>query len=179
MSSKTVSTKSKNLQHPSERSLSYPTIGMNEHDRQTIATGLSHVLADAMAVYLTTHRFHWNVTGPMFHSLHALFAEQYTEQWNALDQIAERIRALGHLAPGSFQELSAMTTVGCANTPNEPLQWDAMVRILIEANEALCRTVRHVLTTAEHCHDASSADLLTERLQLHEKYLWMLRVILE
>lgn len=179
MNQKTVSTKGKNLQQNAESTLSYPTIGMNDIDRQAVAAGLTRVLADSMTVYMTTHRFHWNVTGPMFHSLHTLFEEQYTEQWSALDPIAERIRALGHFAPGSYAEFSEMTSLSCTTLPSDPIQWDAMVRILIEANEALCRTVRQVLHSAEQCQDAPTVDLLTQRLQQHEKYLWMLRVILQ
>lgn len=153
-------------------------IGIKDGDRKKIANGLSHFLADAHTLYLKTHNFHWNVTGPMFNSLHAMFQEQYTEQWNALDEVAERIRALGYNAPGSYREFIELTSI-----PEEPglgdsADWREMVRQLVAGNEAVCRTARKVLGTADAAGDDPSVDLLTQRLQTHEKYAWMLRSLL-
>jgi len=154
-------------------------IGINDADRKKVADGLSHFLADAYTLYLKTHNFHWNVTGSMFNSLHNMFMDQYTEQWNALDEIAERIRALGFNAPGSYREFAALTSI-----PEEPglsnsADWKEMVRQLVVGNEAVCRTARKVLEEADDADDAPSEDLLTQRLQIHEKYAWMLRSLLQ
>ncbi|MFC0179988.1 Dps family protein [Thorsellia kenyensis] len=150
-------------------------IGINETDRKKIADGLSHLLADSFTLYLITHNFHWNVTGPHFNSLHAMFMDQYTEQWNALDIIAERIRALGFPAPGSYKEfieLSSIKEVTSVPTANE------MVKILVEAQEATARTARSLFDVVDAANDQPTADLLTQRLDVHEKTAWMLRSIL-
>jgi len=154
-------------------------IGIKDADRKKVADGLSHFLADAYTLYLKTHNFHWNVTGAMFNSLHLMFETQYTEQWTALDEIAERIRALGFNAPGSYREFVELTSI-----PEEPgltdsADWREMVRQLVAGNEAVCRTARKVLEQAEKAGDAPSEDLLTQRLQTHEKYAWMLRSLLQ
>jgi starvation-inducible DNA-binding protein len=150
-------------------------IGITDRDRKTIATGLSRLLADSYALYLKTHNFHWNVTGPMFQTLHTLFMEQYTEQWNALDEIAERIRALGHPAPGSYTQFAKLSSI-----PDEtgvPAATD-MIRQLIEAQETVARTARALFPTIDNASDEPTADLLTQRLQVHEKNAWMLRSLL-
>lgn len=154
-------------------------IGISAADRKTIAEGLSRFLADSYTLYLKTHNFHWNVTGPMFNSLHVMFETQYTEQWTALDEIAERIRALGYNAPGSYAEFVRLSSI-----PEEPgltdaADWREMVRQLVVGNEAVCRTARKVLDQADDVDDAPTEDLLTQRLQTHEKYAWMLRSLLQ
>jgi len=151
-------------------------IGIDAKDRKAIANGLSRLLADSYALYLKTHNFHWNVTGPMFQTLHTLFMEEYTEQWNALDLIAERIRALGHPAPGSYKQFAKLSSI-----PDEegvPAAKD-MIRQLVEAQEAVARTARSVFPIVEKAGDQPTADLLTQRLQVHEKNAWMLRSLLE
>ena len=151
-------------------------IGIDAKDRKAISDGLSRLLADSYALYLKTHNFHWNVTGPMFQTLHTLFMEEYTEQWNALDLIAERIRALGHPAPGSYKQFAKLSSI-----PDEegvPAAED-MIRQLVEAQEAVARTARSVFPTVEKAGDQPTADLLTQRLQVHEKNAWMLRSLLE
>ncbi|UNK58109.1 DNA starvation/stationary phase protection protein [Pseudoxanthomonas daejeonensis] len=154
-------------------------IGIGAGDRKEIAEGLSRYLSDAFTLYLKTHNFHWNVTGSMFNSLHAMFMVQYTEQWNALDEVAERIRALGFNAPGSYAEFIRLTSIreeeGATGVPD----WKGMVRQLVSGNEAVCRTARGVLKTADDAGDDPTVDLLTQRLQIHEKYAWMLRSLLE
>jgi len=154
-------------------------IGIAAADRKRVADGLSHFLADSYTLYLKTHNFHWNVTGPMFNALHVMFETQYTEQWTALDGIAERIRALGFNAPGSYAEFSRLSSI-----PEEPglgdsADWREMVRQLTVGNEAVCRTARKVLKGADKAGDDPSVDLLTQRLQTHEKYAWMLRSLLQ
>ena len=154
-------------------------IGIGAADRKRVADGLSHFLADSYTLYLKTHNFHWNVTGPMFNALHVMFEAQYTEQWTALDGIAERIRALGFNAPGSYAEFSRLSSI-----PEEPglgdsADWREMVRQLTVGNEAVCRTARKVLQGADKAGDDPSVDLLTQRLQTHEKYAWMLRSLLQ
>ena len=151
-------------------------IGINDTDRRAIAEGLSRVLADSYGVYLKTHNFHWNVTGPMFQTLHTMFMEQYTEQWNALDPIAERIRALGHPAPGSYRQFARLSSI--PEEEDVPKAED-MVRQLVEAQETAARTARDVFPLIERAGDQPSADLLTQRLQVHEKNAWMLRSLLE
>ena len=153
-------------------------IGIATSDRRQIADGLAHVQADAFTLYLKTHNFHWNITGPMFNALHVMFETQYTEQWNALDEIAERTRALGFNAPGSYAEFIKLGSI-----PEEPgltdaADWREMVRQLVAGNEAVCRTARKVLKTADEAGDDPTVDLLTQRLQTHEKYAWMLRSLL-
>lgn len=154
-------------------------IGISGGDRAEIADGLSHVLADAYTLYLKTHNFHWNVTGPMFNALHTMFETQYTEQWTALDEIAERIRALGFNAPGSYTEFAQLSSI--KETPGQTgtLAWHDMVQQLVSGNEAFCRSARKVLKAADSAGDDPSVDLLTTRLQTHEKYAWMLRSLLE
>lgn len=151
-------------------------IGISERDRAKIAEGLSALLADSYTLYLMTHNFHWNVTGPMFTSLHALFLEQYTEQWNALDQIAERIRALGYPTPGTYAEFAKRASI--KEVSGVPKAMD-MVRHLVNAQESTARTGRALFDLVEKANDQPTADLLTQRLDVHEKAAWMLRSILE
>ena len=152
-------------------------IGISAADRGAIAGGLSRLLADTYTLYLTTHNFHWNVTGPMFNSLHAMFMTQYTELWNAVDPIAERIRSLGHPAPGSYAQYAALASVPDAPaTPPKALQ---MVQILVDGHEAVARTARSIFPLADAAGDEPTADLLTQRLTVHEQAAWMLRSLLE
>jgi starvation-inducible DNA-binding protein len=150
-------------------------IGINEQDRREIAAGLSRLLADTFTLYLKTHNFHWNVTGPMFQTLHLMFEEQYNELWTANDLIAERIRALGVFAPATYKEFARLTSI--AEEDGVPAATQ-MVRQLVEGHETAARTARSVITIAENAADAPTADLLTERLQVHEKTAWMLRSLL-
>jgi starvation-inducible DNA-binding protein len=154
-------------------------IGMGAGDRKKIADGLSRFLADAFTLYLKTHNFHWNVTGPMFNSLHLMFETQYTEQWAALDEIAERIRALGFNAPGSYAEFTKLSSIPEEAGRTDVPDWHEMVRQLTIGNEAVCRTARNVLETADDASDDPTVDLLTQRLHTHEKYAWMLRSLLQ
>jgi starvation-inducible DNA-binding protein len=157
-------------------SVSKIDIGISDAHRQAIAEGLSKLLADSFSLYLTTHNFHWNVTGPMFNTLHTMFMAQYTEQWNALDIIAERIRALGHPAPGSYQDFLKLTSIKEVEGQPKALE---MVRLLVAAQETTARTARGLLPLVEKANDQPTADLLTQRLDVHEKTAWMLRVLLE
>ena len=151
-------------------------IGISAQQRQQISEGLSRVLADTYVLYGKTHGFHWNVTGPMFNTLYLMFMEQYTELWTALDEIAERIRALGVPAPfGSTLSALASLEDSSSLTP-AAMQ---MVRELVEGHEAVARTARSVFSVADEANDQPSADLLTQRLQIHEKTAWMLRSLLE
>ena len=150
-------------------------IGIGESDRKEISAGLSHLLADTFTLYLKTHNFHWNVTGPMFRTLHIMFEEQYNELWTATDLIAERIRSLGVFAPATFKEFSRLASIKEEDGVPQALQ---MVRQLVDGHETTARTARSVLETAEGASDAPTADLLTERLQVHEKTAWMLRSLL-
>jgi starvation-inducible DNA-binding protein len=152
-------------------------IGISAEDRAAIAQGLSKLLADTYTLYLTTHNFHWNVTGPMFNTLHTMFMAQYTELWNAVDPIAERIRALGHPAPGSYQQFGSLTSL--KDVPAQPPKALEMVRILVEGHEAVARTARSVFPAAGKADDQPTADLLTQRLDIHEKTAWMLRSLLD
>ncbi|MCP5267618.1 MAG: DNA starvation/stationary phase protection protein [Zoogloeaceae bacterium] len=151
-------------------------IGINEKDRKKIAEGLSHLLADTYTLYLKTHNFHWNVTGPMFQTLHNLFMTQYTEMWNALDVVAERIRALGYPAPGSYKQFVELSSI-----PEEDGVPKAkeMIRQLVAGQEAVARTARRVFVIVEKANDQPTADLLTQRMEVHEKNAWMLRSLLE
>ena len=151
-------------------------IGIPADQRQQIAEGLGRVLADSTVLYAKTHGFHWNVTGPMFNTLHLMFMEQYTELWNALDEIAERIRALGHVAPFGGSTYSGLSSIPEADGVPAAL---AMVRELVEGHEAVARTIRGVFAVADEAGDQPTADLLTQRLQIHEKTAWMLRSLLE
>jgi starvation-inducible DNA-binding protein len=150
--------------------------GISAKDRTAIAQGLSRLLADTYVLYLKTHNFHWNVEGPMFQTLHQMFMEQYTEAWNAIDLVAERIRSLGHYAPGTYKEYLGLARV--KETPGVP-RAEQMVRLLIEGQEAVVRTAREVLPIAEHADDQPTLDLLTQRMQIHEKNAWMLRSLLK
>lgn len=154
-------------------------IGLGDAQRRQIADGLSRFLADAYTLYLMTHNFHWNVTGPMFNTLHVMFETQYTEQWTALDEIAERIRALGFSAPGSYAQFAKLSSIEEEGPLEDNTDWRGMVRRLTLGNEAVCRTARKVLRTADDAGDDPSVDLLTQRLQVHEKYAWMLRSLLQ
>lgn len=147
-------------------------IGISEKDRKKIADGLGRLLADSWVLYLKTHGFHWNVTGPQFHTLHQMFMDQYTEQWNALDLIAERIRALGFPAPAS-----ASAYANLASIPEEPGVPPAteMVAQLVVGNEAVARTARAAFRVANAAEDQPTADLCTQRMEVHEKTAWMLR----
>lgn len=151
-------------------------IGIGEKDRQKIAEGLSRVLADTYTLYLKTHNFHWNVTGPQFNTLHTMFETQYTELALAVDLIAERIRALGHHAPGSYKQYSKLSSIEEAD--GVPAATD-MIKQLVEGHEAVAKTARKVFPAAEKADDQPTADLMTERLQVHEKTAWMLRSMLE
>ena len=152
-------------------------IGIGEKDRAAIAAGLAKLLADTYTLYLTTHNFHWNVTGPMFNTLHAMFMTQYTELWTAVDPIAERIRSLGHPAPGSYAQFGKLSSL--KDAPTSPPKALEMVRILVEGHEAVARTARSVFPLAEKAGDQPTADLLTQRLTVHEQTAWMLRSLLE
>ena len=151
-------------------------IGLPEEQRLQIAEGLGRLLADTFVLYGKTHGFHWNVTGPMFNTLHLMFMEQYTELWMALDAIAERIRALGCPAPYGGATYAGISSI--PETEGVPGAL-AMVRELVEGHEAVARTIRSVFATADGANDQPTADLLTQRLQIHEKTAWMLRSLLE
>lgn len=151
-------------------------IGINDVDRQEIAQGLSKLLADTYTLYLKTHYFHWNVTGPMFNTLHVMFETQYTELALAVDMVAERIRALGVYAPGTYTQFAQLSSI--AETIEVPKAND-MIIALVAGHEAVCRTARSVFPAAEQAADEATADLLTQRLQVHEKTAWMLRSLLE
>ena len=151
-------------------------IGINEKDRKKIAGGLSHLLADTYTLYLKTHYFHWNVTGPMFQTLHLMFEQQYTELALAVDLVAERIRALDVYAPGTYRDFVKLASI--KESESVPKAQD-MIRELVAGHEAVVRTARAVFPAVEKAADEASADLLTQRLQLHEKTAWMLRSLLE
>jgi starvation-inducible DNA-binding protein len=151
-------------------------IGISDNDRARIAQGLSKLLADSYTLYLMTHNFHWNVTGPMFNTLHTMFMAQYTEQWNALDIIAERIRALGHPAPGTYREFVKLASI--KEVEGVPKATE-MIRLLVAAQEATARTARELFPIVDKANDQPTADVLTQRLEVHEKTAWMLRSLLE
>ncbi|MBY0402045.1 DNA starvation/stationary phase protection protein [Myxococcota bacterium] len=161
------------------KSIAQPTvqIGIDDEDRAAIAAGLSRLLADTYTLYLTTHNFHWNVTGPMFNTLHAMFMTQYTELWNAVDPIAERIRSLGHPAPGSYAQFGKLGSL--KDAPAKPPKAMEMVRILVDGHQTVARTARTVFPLADEAGDEPTADLLTQRLTVHEQTAWMLRALLE
>lgn len=150
-------------------------IGLSDKDRAAIVEELSRTLADTYTLYLMTHNFHWNVTGPMFSTLHQLFMTQYTEAWTALDAIAERIRALGHYAPGTYAEYARLTSI--AEPTSVPTAED-MIRMLVTGNESVAKTARSAFQRADKANDQPTADLLTQRLDIHEKNAWMLRSLL-
>ena len=151
-------------------------IGIDAHHREKIVKGLSALLADSYTLYLMTHNFHWNVTGPQFNSLHAMFMAQYTEQWTALDQIAERIRSLGHPAPGTYKEFVKLASI--KEVEGVPKATE-MIRLLVAAQEATARTARQLFPVVDAANDQPTADVLTQRLDVHEKTAWMLRSLLE
>jgi len=151
-------------------------IGINEADRKNIAAGLAKLLADTYSLYLKTHNFHWNVTGPMFQTLHLMFETQYTELALAVDLVAERIRSLGFPAPGTYSEYAKLSSI--KETAGVPKALE-MIELLVEGQEAVVRTARSIFPAAEAAHDEATADLLTQRIQLHEKTAWMLRSLLD
>lgn len=151
-------------------------IGIDDENRKQIAEGLSRVLADTYTLYLKTHNFHWNVTGPMFQTLHLMFETQYTELALAVDLIAERIRALGYPAPGTYSDYARLSSI--AETSGVPKATD-MIRLLVEGQEAVTRTARSIFPVVDQVNDEPTADLLTQRMQVHEKNAWMLRSLLE
>ncbi|OYZ22318.1 MAG: DNA starvation/stationary phase protection protein [Bdellovibrio sp. 28-41-41] len=150
-------------------------IGINEADRKKIVDGLSKLLADSYILYLKTHNFHWNVEGPMFNTLHLMFMDQYTELWNALDLVAERIRALGSYAPGSYKKFAQLSSIPEAD---EHVPAKEMIKQLLHGHETVAKTVRTIFPVAEAGSDEATLDLLTQRLQIHEKTAWMLRSML-
>lgn len=151
-------------------------IGISDKDRSTVAAELSKMLADSYTLYLMTHNFHWNVTGPLFNTLHQMFMTQYTEQWQALDAIAERIRALGHYAPGTYAEYAKLSSIA---EPTSVPDAEAMIQLLVKGNEAVAKTARAAFKKADGVDDQPTADLLTQRLDIHEKNAWMLRSLLQ
>lgn len=151
-------------------------IGISDSNRKKIADGLSNLLADSYTLYMMTHNFHWNVTGPQFNTLHTVFMTQYTEQWAALDIIAERIRALGYPAPGTYSEFSKRTSIKEVDGVPKATE---MVRHLVKAQEATARTARKLFPLADAANDQPTADVLTQRIDVHEKTAWMLRSLLE
>jgi starvation-inducible DNA-binding protein len=160
----------------SSTSIKKLNIGIDETSRGEIVEGLSRLLADTYSLYLKTHNFHWNVTGPMFQTLHLMFETQYTELALAVDLIAERIRALGYPAPGTYSEYTKLSSI--AETPGVPKAKE-MIQLLVEGQEAVIRTARSLFPVVERVNDEPSADLLTQRMQVHEKTAWMLRSLLE
>ena len=151
-------------------------IGIEEKDRQEIAHGLSRLLADSYTLYLKTHNYHWNVRGPMFNTLHLMFEQQYTELALAVDAIAERIRALGVAAPGSYREYARLTSIDEASGDETA---EEMIRQMVLGQEAVVRTARAAFPVADKAHDEPTADLLTQRMHIHEKTAWMLRSLLD
>jgi starvation-inducible DNA-binding protein len=151
-------------------------IGIKQEDRKKIAQGLSKLLADTYTLYLKTHYFHWNVTGPMFNTLHLMFETQYTELAIAVDDIAERIRALDEYAPGTYSQFAKLSSISESKDVPSAMQ---MIKELVEGHEAVCRTARSVFPAANKADDEATADLATQRLQIHEKTAWMLRSMLE
>ncbi len=149
--------------------------GINKADRESIAAGLARLLADSYTLYLKTHNYHWNVTGPQFNTLHLMFEGQYTELAIAVDEIAERIRALGIKAPGSYREFAALTEIEEGNGSESA---EEMIRQLAIGQETIVRTARAVFPSADSASDEPTADLLTQRMQIHEKNAWMLRSML-
>ena len=150
-------------------------IGITEKDRKKIAEGLSHLLADTYTLYLKTHYFHWNVTGPMFNTLHLMFETQYTELALAVDLVAERIRSLDVYAPGTYSQFAKLTSI---NEADGVPKAEAMIKELVSGHEAVVRTARSIFPVVDKAADEASADLLTQRMQLHEKTAWMLRSLL-
>lgn len=151
-------------------------IGIEERDRKEIAHGLSRLLADTYTLYLKTHNFHWNVTGPMFQTLHLMFEQQYTELALAVDLIAERIRALGFPAPGTYSEFTELATI--QEERGVPAA-ERMIALLVQGQETVVRTARSIFPVVDRCNDEPTADLLTQRMQVHEKTAWMLRSLIQ
>lgn len=151
-------------------------IGISSADRATVSTALSHMMADTYSLYLQTHNFHWNVEGPMFNTLHLMFEVQYNELWIAVDAVAERIRSLGFHAPGTYSELTKLASI--EEVAGVPAAMD-MVAYLVKGHEAVTRTARAAFQAADKAGDESTADLMTQRLQVHEKTAWMLRSLLK
>jgi starvation-inducible DNA-binding protein len=151
-------------------------IGISQENREEIVQGLSRLLADTYTLYLKTHNFHWNVTGPMFQTLHVMFETQYTELALAVDLIAERIRSLGSYAPGTYKQYAELSSIKEAEGVPKAQE---MIRMLVEGQEAVVRTARSIFPVADAAQDEATADLLTQRIQLHEKTAWMLRSLLE
>jgi starvation-inducible DNA-binding protein len=151
-------------------------LGIDAKDREAIVAGLSRLLADTYTLYLKTHNFHWNVTGPMFQTLHLMFEGQYTELALAVDAIAERIRSLGFPAPGTYSDYAKLTSI--PETTGVPKAQE-MIRLLVEGQESVVRTARSIFAVVDKAHDEPTADLLTQRMQVHEKSAWMLRSLLE
>ena len=151
-------------------------IGIKEENRQQIASGLAKLLADSYTLYLKTHNYHWIVTGPMFNTLHQMFEQQYTELATAVDEIAERIRALGEPAPGSYNAYARLTSI---EEEESVPSAEEMIKQLVRGQEAVVRTARSVFPAAETANDEPTADLLTQRMQVHEKNAWMLRSMIE
>lgn len=151
-------------------------IGISVEDRASISEALSAMLADSFVLYLKTHNYHWNVTGPMFQTLHILFMDQYTELWNALDEMAERIRSLGFHAPGTFKEFAKLSSI---EESEGVLNADGMIRDIIAGTESVARSARATLKVADKADDQPTVDLMVQRLQIHEKNAWMLRSLLE
>ena len=167
----------KNKEKSGDKELSNSiNIGISEEDRIAIADGLSRLLADTYTLYLKTHNFHWNVTGPMFNTLHLMFEAQYTELSLAVDLIAERIRALGVPAPATYSAYAKLTSI--SETEGVPKAIE-MIKLLVEGQEAVTRTARSIFAIADKASDEPTADLLTQRMQVHEKTAWMLRSLLE
>jgi starvation-inducible DNA-binding protein len=151
-------------------------LGIKEADRKKIVEGLSKLLADTYTLYLKTHNFHWNVTGPMFQTLHLMFQTQYTEMWTSIDLVAERIRSLDAPAPGTYAQFSRLASI--KETVGVPRAQD-MIKILLAGHEAVTRTARSAFPAAEKANDQPTMDLLTQRMEVHEKTAWMLRSLLE
>ena len=161
---------------PTQTSAMPIDLGIDSQKRQEIAEGLSRLLADTYSLYLKTHNFHWNVTGPMFNTLHLMFEGQYTELALAVDLIAERIRSLGFPAPGTYSEYAKLSSI--EETPGVP-KAEEMIRLLVQGQESVVRTARSIFPVVDDANDEPSADLLTQRMQIHEKTAWMLRSLLE
>lgn len=151
-------------------------IGISEKDRLEISNNLAKFLADSYVLYMMTHNFHWNVKGPMFNTLHTMFMTQYTEQWTALDEIAERIRALGHPAPGTYSQFAKLSSIKEVSGVPKATE---MIKHLVSAQEATAKTARAIFPIVDKAGDQPTTDLLTRRLELHEKTAWMLRSMLE
>jgi len=152
-----------------------PNIGIDEGKRKELAKGLSRLLADTYTLYLKTHNFHWNVTGPHFNGLHAMFMTQYTEMWTAVDEVAERIRALGEFAPGGYKAFASLSSIQEAEGNPD---WKEMIKQLVDGHETVIRTCRELLPLTQSADDESSTALISDRMRVHEKTAWMLRSLL-